>query len=124
MPKKNKAFRSAPYICLECLSIIRSRYEGEFVTCSCGKCAVDQSELINRTLGYPKKVKDLEVVSTSDYYQEVVVRTLSGKECRLSFIGTEETVKEFCRKNYIHLTGRRPFSGHDLSAPTGPSESM
>jgi len=41
----------AKYQCPDCLSIISSSYSGEFVSCTCGKCFVDQTKYYTRVGG-------------------------------------------------------------------------
>lgn len=40
--------------CAVCKDIIKSSFEGEYVSCSCGAIAVDQAKHYTRYLGDPK----------------------------------------------------------------------
>ena len=45
--------------CTECHDIIYSRYSGEFVSCTCGKIAIDQTEWYSRFIGEPECFKEV-----------------------------------------------------------------
>ena len=44
-------FKPVIYRCSHCLSTFYSAYPGEFVSCQCGKCAVDQTLWYTRHIG-------------------------------------------------------------------------
>lgn len=44
-------FKPNKYQCPNCKDIIWSKYPGEYVTCSCSKLAVDQTEFYTRLIG-------------------------------------------------------------------------
>lgn len=46
-----RSFVPFEYECQECKDTIHSSYSGEFVTCSCGKSFVDQTEYYTRLGG-------------------------------------------------------------------------
>lgn len=44
-------FNPTPVTCKKCGDTIKSRYEGEFVTCKCGAISVDQTRYYTRGIG-------------------------------------------------------------------------
>ena len=50
--KKPKPLENTIYLqCTHCDDIIHSSYSGEYVSCKCGKIAVDQTEYYTRVIG-------------------------------------------------------------------------
>jgi len=56
---KSVGNKYSKYKCLLCGDIISSSYEGEFVTCSCKKCSIDQTKSYMRLIG---NIHDMELV--------------------------------------------------------------
>jgi len=57
--RKEKDPPFSKYKCTLCNDVIQSSYSGEFVTCSCGKCSVDQTQYYTRLIG---NIHDMELV--------------------------------------------------------------
>lgn len=51
-----KEFRPTPIKCRQCGDIIQSEYPGQYVKCSCGEIAVDQTEYYKRVIGNSEKI--------------------------------------------------------------------
>lgn len=57
---KKLIFKPKPIQCRKCKDIIWSKYEGEFVTCSCGAISVDQTKYYSRYIGDPGDFIEIE----------------------------------------------------------------
>lgn len=54
-----RVFIPRMYRCKECKTTFQSSYEGEYATCKCGKCAVDQTLWYERHIGGEREeIKD------------------------------------------------------------------
>lgn len=51
--KDTKPWNPAKYKCLDCNSVLFSKYPGQFVECKCEKCFVDQTRYYVRIGGSP-----------------------------------------------------------------------
>ena len=56
---KSAGVKFTVYKCLLCDDTISSSYEGEYVRCSCGACAIDQTKHYTRLIG---NIHDMELV--------------------------------------------------------------
>jgi len=52
-------FKPSKYKCLLCGDVIYSHTEGEYVRCTCGACAIDQTQYYTRLIG---NIHDMELV--------------------------------------------------------------
>ena len=52
-------FKPSKYKCLLCDDVIYSRSEGEYTTCECGACAIDQTRYYTRLIG---NIHEMELV--------------------------------------------------------------
>lgn len=51
-----REFKPTPIKCRECGDLIQSKYPGQYVSCSCGEIAVDQTKEYKRVIGNIEKI--------------------------------------------------------------------